>query len=343
MTKAKSKVAVATPIHSDLSNQKINATLDAINAKYGKGSIATREGLKDFGEVKRLLLDHLDFDDLMGGGLPFGRVIELIGDPSSGKSSLALTCCAASQRVGLRAAFIDVEHALDVGYAAELEVNTDELLVSQPSSAEEALEICEMLVRSEEVGVIVLDSVAMLTTKAELDGEMGDAHVASLARLMGKALKKINAAVQKSNCIVIFINQYRMNIGPMASKTTPGGRTLPHVASIRMELRKKEVIEKIVSGDKVPIGQIVAINMKKNKVGIPYRKGEVTLLFPIEGQKAGFSKVAAIVSRAVEKSIIKKSGSWYNFDDQKLGQGEQKTYAYLEENPQILNSIKERL
>ena len=262
--------------------------------------------------------------------------MELYGPESSGKTTVALHIIAEAQKMGGEVAFIDVEHALDPTYAEALGVNIDSLLVSQPDSGEQALEIAEALVRSGAIDVLVVDSVAALTTKAEIDGEMGDSHVGQLARLMSQAMRKLTAVISKSKCVAIFINQVREKIGVMYGnpETTPGGRALKFYASVRMEVRRGEPIKDGSS----QIGNRTKVKINKNKVAPPFREAEFDILY---GQ--GISRTGEVIDVAVELGIVKKGGAWFSYEDQKLGQGRENAKKTLEENPDLMKEIEDKI
>ena len=270
------------------------------------------------------------------GGVPKGRIVEIFGPESSGKTTLTLHIVAEAQKQGGRAAFIDAEHALDPVYAKNLGVKVDELLVSQPDTGEQALEICDMLARSGALDVIIIDSVAALVPKAEIQGEMGDSHVGLQARLMSQALRKIAGTVNRSNTCVIFINQLREKIGVMfgSPETTTGGRALKFYASMRFDVRK---IESIKSGDQV-LGNKTRVKVVKNKVAPPFKQAEFDIMY---GE--GISKAGDVLDCAVEDKIVEKAGSWYSYNGDRIGQGRENVKKWLEENPQVLEEIESRL
>jgi recombination protein RecA len=293
---------------------------------------------KDTLDIGCISTGSLLLDEALGvGGYPKGRVIEIYGPESSGKTTLALHAIAESQKAGGIAAFIDAEHALDPTYAKKLGVNIDELWISQPDSGEQALEICESLVRSGAVDLIVVDSVAALTPQAEIDGDMGDSHMGLQARLMSQALRKLTGLLSKSNTTIIFINQIRMKIGVMFGnpETTTGGNALKFYASVRIEVRK---IESISKGADDIIGNRVRIKVVKNKVSPPFKKVELDLLF---GE--GISYVASVLDAAIKFNLIDKSGSWYSYNSEKIGQGREKTIDFLKENPDISVTLDKKL
>ncbi len=308
-----------------------------IEKKYGKGSImklgerAVEEG------IPVIPTGSLALDVALGvGGIPRGRIIEIYGPESSGKTTLALQIIAESQRRGGVAAFIDAEHALDPVYAKNIGVNIDELLVSQPDTGEQALEIAETLVRSGAVDVIVVDSVAALVPRAEIEGEMGDAQVGLQARLMSQALRKLAGAISKSQVAVIFINQLREKIGVMFGnpEVTPGGRALKFWASVRIDVRK---IESLKKGNE-DIGARVRAKVVKNKVAPPFKTAEFDIIYG-----KGISREGSIIDLGVQKGVIEKSGSWFSYGDLKLGQGREQARDFLIENPEIANEIEEKI
>ena len=315
----------------------LDAALTQIEKAYGKGSVMK---LGDSGanmNIETVPTGSLSLDIALGlGGVPKGRVIEVYGPESSGKTTVALHIIAEAQKMGGEVAFIDVEHALDPTYAEALGVNIDSLLVSQPDSGEQALEIAEALVRSGAIDVLVVDSVAALTTKAEIDGEMGDSHVGQLARLMSQAMRKLTAVISKSKCVAIFINQVREKIGVMYGnpETTPGGRALKFYASVRMEVRRGEPIKDGSS----QIGNRTKVKINKNKVAPPFREAEFDILY---GQ--GISRTGEVIDVAVELGIVKKGGAWFSYEDQKLGQGRENAKKTLEENPDLMKEIEDKI
>lgn len=270
------------------------------------------------------------------GGVPRGRIVEIYGPESSGKTTVALSIISQAQKMGGDAAFIDVEHALDPTYARALGVNIDNLLVSQPDSGEQALEIAEALIRSGAIDVIVLDSIAAMTTRAEIDGEMGDLHVGQLARLMSQAMRKLTAAIAKSSCVAIFINQVREKIGVMYGnpETTPGGRALKFYSSVRIEVRRGEVIK---DGGQI-IGASTRCKVVKNKVAPPFKEAEFDMMY---GQ--GISRTGEVLDIAVDLDIIRKGGSWFSYKDQKLGQGRDNVKELLKNNPELMQEIEEQI
>jgi recombination protein RecA len=315
----------------------LDSTLLQIEKQFGKGAImrlGEDSSLLDQGVIST---GSMSVDLALGvGGVPRGRIIEVYGPESGGKTTISLHIVAEAQKSGGVAAFIDAEHALDPGYAKVLGVDIDNLLVSQPDTGEQALEIAELLVRSGAVDVIVIDSVAALVPRAEMEGDMGDAHVGLQARLMSQALRKLTGILSKSSTTAIFINQIREKIGVMYGnpETTPGGRALKFYASVRMEIRRKGDVK--IGGDKV--GNQVRVKITKNKVAPPFKEAEIEILF---GQ--GIDKLGDLINIAADLNIIQKSGSWYNYQDQRLGQGKEKTAAFLQENPSLTEQLKSQV
>ena len=322
-------------------SKALNAALSKLEKQFGKGSIM-RMGDKSDMEIETISTGSLNLDIALGvGGLPRGRIVEIYGPESTGKSTLAMHCVAEVQKTGGTACYIDAEHAMDPVYAAALGVDIDELLVSQPSSGEEALEICDTMVRSGCVDIIVVDSVAALVPKQELDGEMGDAVVGAQARLMSQALRKLTSSINQSKCIVIFINQIRMKIGVMYGnpETVSGGNALKFYSSIRLDIRRVEAIKQ---GTAV-IGNHVRVKVVKNKVAPPFREAEFDIIF---GQ--GISKDGEIVDAAVNLGIISKSGSWFNYLNTETGrtekwQGKESVKAALAADPELKQEIEDRV
>jgi recombination protein RecA len=313
------------------------AALTQIERQFGKGSVMRMGDVGAIRNVEVISTGSLGLDLALGiGGVPRGRVVEIYGPESSGKTTLTLHIVAESQRLGGTAAFVDAEHALDPVYAAKLGVNVDELLVSQPDTGEQALEITDMLVRSGAVDVVVVDSVAALTPKAEIEGEMGDSHVGLQARLMSQALRKLTGNIKRSNCVVIFINQIRMKIGVMfgSPETTTGGNALKFYASVRLDIRRTGSIKK---GDEV-IGNETKVKVVKNKVAPPFRQAEFDILY---GE--GISREGEIVDLGVTAGVIEKSGAWYSYEGNRIGQGKDNVRNYLKENPELAGAIETRI
>ncbi|MBR6243036.1 MAG: recombinase RecA [Ruminococcus sp.] len=330
------KAAVVRAVDKEDKKTALNGALKMIEKKYGAGAIM-RLGQSKTLDVEAIPTGSLTLDMALGiGGVPRGRIIEIYGPESSGKTTVALSIIAQAQKLGGEVAFIDVEHALDPVYSKALGVNTDELLVSQPDSGEQALEIAEALIRSGAIDVIVIDSIAAMTTRAEIDGEMGDLHVGQLARLMSQAMRKLTAAISKSNCVAIFINQVREKIGVMYGnpETTPGGRALKFYASVRIEVRKGEVIK---SGSEI-IGAETKCKVVKNKVAPPFKEAHFDMMY---GQ--GISRVGELLDIATELDIIKKGGSWFSYKDQKLGQGRDNVKELLKNDEALMKEIEEQI
>ena len=313
----------------------LDAALSQIDKQFGKGSIMRMDDSQVIEGIQAVSTGSLGLDIALGiGGLPRGRVIEIYGPESSGKTSLSLSTIAQLQKTGGTAAFIDAEHALDIQYAAKLGVNIEELLVSQPDTGEQALEIADMLVRSGSVDIVVIDSVAALTPRAEIEGDMGDSHMGLQARLMSQALRKLTSNIKKTNTMVIFINQLRMKIGVMFGnpETTTGGNALKFYASVRLDIRRIGAIKK---GDEV-IGAETRVKVVKNKVAPPFRKAEFDVLY---GE--GISLEGEIIDHGVLLDIVEKSGSWYSYKGEKIGQGKDNARIFLKYNPKISNEIEQ--
>jgi recombination protein RecA len=319
----------------------IETALLDIEKRFGKGSIM-RLGERDTGDVAAISTTCLSLDAAIGvGGFPRGRIVEVYGPESSGKTTLALHVVSQAQKAGGIAAYIDAEHAMDADYAAKLGVDTDSLLISQPDSGEQALEIAETLVRSNCVDVIVVDSVAALVTRAELDGEMGDAHVGLQARLMSQALRKLTSIIAQSNTCFIFINQLREKIGGMGygpNETTTGGRALRFYSSLRIDIRR---IGSVKDGDKV-VGNRTKIKIAKNKVAPPFRECEFDIMY---GE--GISRMGDLLDQAVNRKIAEKSGAWFSYGGDRLGQGRENSKQFLKDNPEVArrmeNQVREAL
>jgi recombination protein RecA len=311
--------------------------LAQIERQFGKGSIMKMGDFQERMAFEVVPSGSIALDLALGvGGFPRGRIVEIYGPESSGKTTLALHAIAEAQKSGGTAAFIDVEHALDPNYAAALGIDLDNLLVSQPDTGEQALEIAEMLTRSNAVDVIVVDSVAALVTKAELEGDMGDAHVGLQARLMSQALRKLTAAISRSKAVMIFINQLREKVGVMfgSPETTSGGRALKFYASIRLDVRK---LEQIKVGQDV-VGSRTRVKVVKNKVAPPFRQAEFDITYG-----RGISKMGSILDVALEQNIVGKSGSWYTYGDQRIGQGRENAKAFLEEHLDMAGEIETKI
>ena len=323
---------------ADSSKDKaVELAVSQIERQYGKGSIMRLGEDSMPGAMPTISTGSLALDLALGvGGLPKGRVVEIFGPESSGKTTLALHVVAEAQKQGGVSAFIDAEHALDVHYAKRLGVKTDDLLISQPDTGEQALEITDILVRSGAVDVIVIDSVAALVPKAEIEGEMGDAHMGLQARLMSQALRKLTATISKSNTIVVFVNQIRMKIGVMFGnpETTTGGNALKFYSSVRLDVRR---IASIKQGQDV-VGNRTKVRVVKNKVAPPFKEVEFDLIY---GE--GISREGDIIDLAVEKNLVEKSGTWYAYHDQRIGQGRENAKQFLKENPKILEQMEQEI
>ncbi len=313
------------------------AALGQIERQFGKGSVMRMGDAGAARDIDAVSTGSLTLDVALGiGGLPRGRVIEIYGPESSGKTTLTLHCVAESQKAGGTAAFIDAEHALDPQYAGKLGVNVDDLLVSQPDTGEQALEIADMLVRSNAVDIVVIDSVAALVPKAEIEGEMGDSHVGLQARLMSQALRKLTGNIKRSNTIVVFINQIRMKIGVMfgSPETTTGGNALKFYSSVRMDIRR---IGSVKKGDEV-IGNQTRVKVVKNKMAPPFRQAEFEILY-----NEGVSRLGEVIDLGVANNIIDKSGSWYSYGSDRIGQGKENTRIYLKEHPEMAQEIEAKV
>ncbi|WP_434753021.1 recombinase RecA [Paenibacillus amylolyticus] len=314
----------------------LDMALRQIEKQFGKGSIM-KLGESTHMNVEIIPSGSLALDIALGtGGLPKGRIVEIYGPESSGKTTVALHAIAEVQRVGGQAAFIDAEHALDPSYASKLGVNIDELLLSQPDTGEQGLEIAEALVRSGAVDIVVIDSVAALVPKAEIEGEMGDSHVGLQARLMSQALRKLSGAISKSKTIAIFINQLREKVGVMFGnpETTPGGRALKFYSTVRLDVRR---IESIKSGNDIT-GNRTRIKVVKNKVAPPFKQAEVDIMY---GE--GISREGSIIDIGTELDIVNKSGAWYSYEGERLGQGRENAKQFMKEHKEIANTIEQRI
>ncbi|MGI9232197.1 MAG: recombinase RecA [Woeseiaceae bacterium] len=311
--------------------------LGQIEKQFGKGSVMRMGDGGLIRDIDVVSTGSIGLDVALGvGGLPKGRVVEIYGPESSGKTTLTLQVIAEAQKLGGTAAFVDAEHALDPGYAEKLGVNVDELLVSQPDTGEQALEITDMLVRSGAVDIVVVDSVAALTPKAEIEGEMGDSHMGLQARLMSQALRKLTANIQRSNTMVVFINQIRMKIGVMfgSPETTTGGNALKFYSSVRLDIRRIGAIKK---GDEV-IGNQTRVKVVKNKVSPPFKQAEFEILY---GQ--GISRYGEIIDLGVQHDIVDKAGSWYSYGDDRIGQGKENVREFLKANPEMAAEIEHKI
>lgn len=317
-------------------DRALEVALSQIEKQFGKGSMM-RLGEQRQEEIPVISTGSLALDIALGvGGLPQGRVVEVYGPESSGKTTLTLHVVAEAQKQGGTCAFIDAEHAMDPIYAKKLGVNTEELYVSQPDTGEQALEICDMMVRSGAIDVIVIDSVAALTPKAELEGEMGDSHVGLQARLMSQALRKMTANIKNSNTLVIFINQIRSKIGVMfgSPETTTGGNALKFYASVRLDIRR---IGQIKEGDEVQ-GNQTRVKVLKNKVAPPFRQAEFQILY-----NEGINYVGEILDMAVDQGLLEKSGTWYSFNDERIGQGRRNAELWLKNNAEVTKEIEAKI
>ena len=310
------------------------AALGQIEKQFGKGAVM-RMGDHERQAIPAISTGSLGLDIALGiGGLPRGRIVEIYGPESSGKTTLTLSVIAEAQKLGCTCAFVDAEHALDPEYAGKLGVNVDDLLVSQPDTGEQALEITDMLVRSNAVDVIVIDSVAALVPKAEIEGEMGDMHVGLQARLMSQALRKITGNIKNANCLVIFINQIRMKIGVMfgSPETTTGGNALKFYASVRLDIRRTGAVKE---GDEV-VGSETRVKVVKNKVAPPFRQAEFQILYG-----KGIYRNGEIIDLGVQLGLLEKSGAWYSYQGSKIGQGKANSAKYLEDNPEIGRTVEQ--
>lgn len=321
----------------DQKKKALTAALTQIERQFGKGSIMMMGENHPESDIQAISTGSLGLDLALGiGGLPRGRVVEIYGPESSGKTTLTLEVIAQCQRNGGTAAFIDAEHALDIGYAKKIGVNIDELLVSQPDTGEQALEIVDMLVRSSAVDIVIVDSVAALTPKAEIEGEMGDSHMGLQARLMSQALRKLTANIKRSNTLVIFINQIRMKIGVMFGnpETTTGGNALKFYASVRMDIRRTGAIK---NGEEV-VGSETRVKVVKNKIAPPFKQADFDILY---GE--GISREGEIIDWGVKLGFIEKSGAWYSCNGTKIGQGKENTRMYLKEHPELASEISVKI
>ena len=321
----------------DKKKQALKAALAQIDKQFGKGSVMYLGDDQAQADIEAVSTGSLSLDIALGiGGLPRGRVVEIYGPESSGKTTLTLHVIAEMQKLGGTAAFIDAEHALDPQYARRLGVNTDELLISQPDTGEQALEITDMLVRSGGVDIVVIDSVAALTPKAEIEGEMGASHMGLQARLMSQALRKLTSNIKKTNTMVIFINQLRMKIGVMFGnpETTTGGNALKFYASVRLDIRRIGAIKK---GDEI-IGNETRVKVLKNKVAPPFKQAEFQILY-----NQGISRESEIIDLGVTHGFVEKAGAWYSVEGERIGQGKDKARDYLIENTKLSQSIEAKI
>ena len=321
----------------DNKKKALTAALSQIEKQFGKGAIMRMGDGSSIRNVDVVSSGSLALDVALGiGGLPRGRVVEIYGPEASGKTTLTLQVIAEAQKVGGTAAFVDAEHALDPQYAENLGVNVEDLLVSQPDTGEQALEITDMLVRSGAVDIVVIDSVAALTPKAEIEGEMGDRHVGLQARLMSQALRKLTANIKRSNCMVVFINQIRMKIGVMfgSPETTTGGNALKFYSSVRLDIRRIGAIKK---GDEI-IGNQTRVKVVKNKMAPPFRQAEFEILYG-----KGISKLGELIDLGVANGIVEKAGAWYSYEKDRIGQGKENSRSFLKEHPEMAAEIESRL
>jgi len=321
----------------DNKRKALSAALGQIEKQFGKGAVMRMGDVGAVRDIEAISTGSLGLDIALGiGGLPRGRVVEIYGPESSGKTTLTLQVIAEAQKLGGTAAFVDAEHALDPAYAEKLGVDVDELLVSQPDTGEQALEITDMLVRSGSIDVVVVDSVAALTPKAEIEGDMGDSHMGLQARLMSQALRKLTGNIKRSNTMVIFINQIRMKIGVMfgSPETTTGGNALKFYASVRLDIRRIGAIKK---GEEI-VGNETRVKVVKNKVSPPFKKAEFQILY---GE--GISREAELIDLGVQHGFVEKSGAWYSYGEDRIGQGKEKVREFLKENPGMANEIEAKL
>ena len=320
----------------DDKKKALTIALSQIEKQFGKGSVM-KMGDQTIAKIPTVSTGSLGLDIALGaGGLPYGRVVEVYGPESSGKTTLTLSAISEAQKQGKICAFIDAEHALDPVYAEKLGVNIDDLLVSQPDTGEQALEICDMLVRSGAVELVVIDSVAALVPRAEIEGEMGDSHMGLAARLMSQALRKLTGNIKRANCCVIFINQIRMKIGVMFGnpETTTGGNALKFYSSVRLDIRRIGAIKK---GEEV-VGNETRVKVVKNKIAPPFKQAEFGILY-----NEGISREGEIVDLGVKEGLIDKAGAWYSYKDDRIGQGKDNARIFLKENPEISQEIEEQI
>jgi recombination protein RecA len=328
-------MASAEKVEED-KKRALTMALSQIEKQFGKGSVM-KMGDQAIAKIPTVSTGSLGLDIALGaGGLPYGRVVEIYGPESSGKTTLSISAIAEAQKQGKTCAFIDAEHALDPIYAEKLGVNIDELLVSQPDTGEQALEICDMLVRSGAVELVVIDSVAALVPKAEIEGEMGDSHMGLAARLMSQALRKLTGNIKRANCCVIFINQIRMKIGVMFGnpETTTGGNALKFYASVRLDIRRIGAIKK---GDEV-VGNETRVKVVKNKIAPPFKQAEFEILY---GE--GISLLGEIIDLGVKLELIDKAGAWYSYKEDRIGQGKDNVRKFLKENPEIAEDLERQI
>lgn len=321
----------------DNKQKALSAALAQIERQFGKGSVMRMGDGSAIRDIEAISTGSLGLDIALGiGGLPKGRIVEIYGPESSGKTTLTLQVIAQCQKNGGTAAFIDAEHALDPSYAEKLGVKVDELVISQPDTGEQALEIADMLVRSSAVDVVIIDSVAALTPKAEIEGEMGDSHVGLQARLMSQALRKLTANIKRSNTLVIFINQIRMKIGVMfgSPETTTGGNALKFYASVRLDIRRIGAIKR---GEET-VGSETRVKVVKNKVAPPFRMAEFDIYY-----NEGISRESEIINLATQLNLIEKSGAWYSHNQEKIGQGKENVRLYLREHPSLCQQLEQKI
>jgi recombination protein RecA len=321
----------------DNKQKALSAALSQIERQFGKGSVMRMGDVQAARDIEAISTGSLSLDIALGiGGLPRGRIVEIYGPESSGKTTLTLQVIAEAQKAGGTCAFIDAEHALDPGYAEKIGVKVEDLVISQPDTGEQALEITDMLVRSAAVDVVIVDSVAALTPKAEIEGEMGDAHVGLQARLMSQALRKLTANIKRSNVLVIFINQIRMKIGVMfgSPETTTGGNALKFYSSVRLDIRRVGAIKK---GEEI-LGSETKVKVVKNKVAPPFRIAEFDIYY-----NEGISRESEIINLAVQLGFIEKSGAWYSYQGEKIGQGKDNVRVYLKEHPDVSQTIEQKI
>ena len=321
----------------NLKKDAIKAAISQIETNFGSGAIMQMGNEASLKDIERFSSGAISLDKALGGGFPKGRIIEIYGPESSGKTTLALHAIAEIQKTGGVASFIDAEHALDPEYAKKIGVNLDDLYVSQPDNGEQALEIVETLVRSGGVDIIVIDSVAALTPKAEIEGMMGDSHMGLQARLMSQALRKLTSIVSKTNCSVIFINQLRMKIGVMFGnpETTTGGNALKFYSSLRLDVRRRAKIEQGTGDDKEVHGNLVQVKIVKNKVAPPFRQAEFDVMY-----NEGISITGDVLDSAVKVDVVKKAGAFFSYGETRLGQGRENSKQFLKDNPKILKEIR---
>ena len=327
---------MATTETGDDKKKALTMALSQIEKQFGKGSVM-KMGDQPAAKIASVSTGSLGLDIAVGaGGLPYGRVVEIYGPESSGKTTLTLSAIAEAQKQGKTCAFIDAEHALDPVYAEKLGVNINDLLVSQPDTGEQALEICDMLVRSGAVELVVIDSVAALVPRAEIEGEMGDSHMGLAARLMSQALRKLTGNIKRANCCVIFINQIRMKIGVMFGnpETPTGGNALKFYSSVRLDIRRIGAIKK---GEEV-VGNETRVKVVKNKIAPPFKQAEFGILY-----NEGISREGEIVDLGVKEGLVDKAGAWYSYKDDRIGQGKDNVRVFLKENPEIANEIEEQI